>query len=197
MSEVLLIRHGVTAWNAERRMQGRSDIPLTREARDWLACRTVPAGFEHAGWRSSPLARARDSALLLGARRLLLEQRLLESDWGTWEGQTLAELRAADREGFSRNEQRALDFRPPGGESPRDVAARLREWFARVAADGEDLVVVTHKGVIRAALSLATGWDMREDFRPRVDWRAGHHFSVAHRSGDIRLVGLNLPLVER
>jgi probable phosphoglycerate mutase len=56
------------------------------------------------------------------------------------------------------NEALGLDFRPPGGESPREVRARLESLFADLT--DELVVCVTHKGVIRAALSLATGWDM-------------------------------------
>ena len=57
------------------------------------------------------------------------------------------------------NEGRGLDFRPPGGESPRDVQRRLAELMAALAGDGRDCVAVTHRGVQRAALGLATGWD--------------------------------------
>jgi len=57
------------------------------------------------------------------------------------------------------NEARGLDFRPDGGESPRKVRARLESLLADLAA-GPDAILVTHKGVIRAAVSLATGWDM-------------------------------------
>jgi probable phosphoglycerate mutase len=59
------------------------------------------------------------------------------------------------------NEARGLDFRPPGGESPREVCARLQALLAELAADPQPVVAVCHKGVIRAALVLATGWDMR------------------------------------
>ena len=53
-----------------------------------------------------------------------------------------------------------LDFRPPGGESPRLVAERLAACLRDLAATGRDHVLVTHKGVLRASLVLALGWDM-------------------------------------
>src|SRR3546814_16815565 len=59
------------------------------------------------------------------------------------------------------NEARGLDFRPPGGESPRDVQDRLRPLLAELADAGEDVVAVSHKGVLRALYALASGWDLR------------------------------------
>ena len=199
MSDVLLVRHGVTEWNAAHRVQGRIDMPLTAEARAWLERHAPPSRFADARWRASPLRRAVDTAQLLGARGLQIEERLIEMDWGAWEGLTLAEMRAEDAAAMRRNEARGLDFRARGGESPRDVAARLQQWFTRVAGDGADVVAVTHKGVIRAALALATGWDMREDFPRRIDWRAGQHFHVARRGAGcvITLAALNVALEPR
>ena len=199
MSEVLLIRHGVTEWNTARRMQGRVDLPLTDESMAWLAQRTPPKEFTAARWHSSPLTRATQTARLLGACRLLLDERLAEMDWGAWEGLTIAQMRAEDEQAMQVNEARGLDFRPRGGESPREVSARLQHWFERVADDDDDVVAVSHKGVIRSALSLATGWDMHEDFERRVDWRAAHRFRVERHAGAavVSLVTLNMPLVER
>src|SRR3546814_14767208 len=91
----------------------------------------------------------------------LAESRLVETDWGAWEGRTLAELRADLGAGMAANEARGLDFRPPGGESPRDVQDRLRPLLAELADAGEDVVAVTHTGVLRALYALASGWAMR------------------------------------
>ena len=82
-------------------------------------------------------------------------------DWGAWEGARAAELRAEAPDELAANEARGLDLRPPGGESPREVCGRLRALRADLASDPTPVVAVCHKGVIRAALALATGWDMR------------------------------------
>ena len=199
MSEILLVRHGVTEWNSARRMQGRADLPITEASRAWLARRAPPPAFAAARWHSSPLTRATQTARLLGARALLLDERLVEMDWGAWEGLTLAQMRAEDEQAMRANEARGLDFRPRGGESPRDVAARLRPWFERIADDEQDVVAVSHKGVIRSAIALATGWDMRADFAQRVDWHAAHRFRAERRAGavTISLVTLNMALAAR
>ncbi len=185
MTELLLIRHGRTAWNQAGRIQGHTDIALCAEGRAELAARSLPERFR--GWRccASPLARARETARLLGAGEPCLDPRLAEMRWGRWEGRTLAGLRRRHGEAFRVREALGLDFRPPGGESPREVRARLAGWLAERAADGP-WVVVTHKGVIRVALSLATGWELRGAPPVRLRWECGHRF--AYHAGQRRLV---------
>jgi broad specificity phosphatase PhoE len=155
---IVLIRHGHTAWNQEGRMQGRADIPLSPAGREEVLRWRLPDAWAGARWLSSPLARATETAALLTNRPADIEPRLIEMDWGAWEGRTLADLRAEMSDAMAANEALGLDFRPPGGESPREVRARLESLFADLT--DELVLCVTHKGVIRAAVSLATGWDM-------------------------------------
>lgn len=195
MRDLLLIRHGPTAWNEARRIQGRRDIALSPAARAALAARCVPESWRAAQWWASPLRRARDSALALGAGEVHTDAALIEMDWGAWEGHTLAALRARLGDAMRASEAAGLDFRPDGGESPREVCARLHRWLVRHACCDRPLVAVTHKGVIRAALSLATGWDMRADFAQRLDWSRGHAFRIDAR-GALAIVCLNVALAE-
>jgi broad specificity phosphatase PhoE len=157
-----LIRHGRTAWNEQGRMQGRADLPLSPAGRAEVLGWHLPQAWARARWLSSPLRRAVETAALLTDRPVDIEPRLIEMDWGAFEARTLAELRAAAPAAMAANEARGLDFRPERGESPREVRTRLAALLADLAADPKpsDVVCVTHKGVIRAALSLATGWDM-------------------------------------
>ena len=157
---ITLLRHATTRWNEEGRMQGRRDIGLNAAGRREVLAWTLPGELATAHWVSSPLLRAVQTASLLHHRPPAIEPALIEMDWGEWEGSTLAELQARVGEDFARNQGRGLDFRPPGGESPREVAARLVPWLQRVAEQGAPTVAVTHNGVLRALLSLATGWDM-------------------------------------
>lgn len=162
MTLLAAMRHAPTAWNTERRLQGRADIPLAPDSRAALAELRLPAAF--AGWRvlSSPLARCMETARALGLTPEP-EPALVEMDWGAWEGETLAALRARLGARMREAEARGLDFRPEGGESPREVQARLRPLLARLAAAGEPCLAVTHRGVLRALLAAATGWDMTGD----------------------------------
>ena len=141
-------------------MQGRADLPLSPAGRAEVLRWRLPHARAGARWHSSPLRRATETAALLTDGPVDIEPRLIEMDWGTWEGRTLADLRAKAPAAMAANEARGLDFRPDGGESPRDVRTRLAALLADFAAEPSDVVCVTHKGVVRAALSLATGWDM-------------------------------------
>jgi broad specificity phosphatase PhoE len=158
--KLCLIRHGPTAWNLAGRMQGRADPPLGGHGKTIVRGWRVPEGFAGARWISSPLRRARETARLIAGREPEIDGRLTEMDWGAFEGRTLHDLRTGLGACFEAMENRGIDFTPPGGESPRMVTARLRELLTELAADSRDAVAVTHKGVIRAALVLATGWDM-------------------------------------
>ncbi|HET7095745.1 MAG TPA: histidine phosphatase family protein, partial [Casimicrobiaceae bacterium] len=91
------------------------------------------------------------------------------------------------------NEARGLDFRPPGGESPRDVLARLQPWLERVAASELPVVAVTHLGVLRVMLSAATGWDMTGKPPLRLASDAVHRFAIDRR-GCVTIDGCNIAL---
>lgn len=194
MTPLLLIRHGATAWNAAGRMQGRADIGLSAVGRAEVARWRLPPDWHEARWLVSPLRRARETATLLGAPAALIEPRLIEMDWGAWEGLSAADLRGAAAGRLEAEEARGLDLRPPGGESPREVAARLTGLAAELATDPTPVVAVCHKGVIRAALALATGWDMRS--RPPLWLRRDEALALACLPGGrLRLAPPPLPLV--
>lgn len=194
MIRLALLRHGPTDWNADRRLQGRADIPLSAAGRTAVAGRRLPRELSGWRWLASPLARARQTARLLGVAAIE-EPALIEMDYGAWEGRTLAAVRAEDPTGVAANEARGLDFRPPGGESPREVQVRLAALGLRLLADGCDAAAVTHKGVIRAALALATGWDMTGRPPLRLDWTAAHLF-LLDAAGHWSLARANLALAD-
>ena len=123
MTALALLRHADTAWSVEGRIQGRADPPLLPGA----TCR-LPASCLGMRVVTSPLARCVQTAALIGAPQAAREPRLVEMDWGSWEGETLAGLRARLGAGFAENEARGLDFTTAAGESPRRVLLRLRPW---------------------------------------------------------------------
>ena len=189
-----ILRHAATAWNEQGRLQGMTDITLSpagcAAARSWR----LPAPVD--GWRrmSSPLCRARQTAeLVRPAAAIAVDSRLREMSFGSWEGCTLAELRAEGGDTFAAAERLGLDFHPPGGESPRMTMARIGGWAADIAAGGEPVLAVSHKAAIRALLSLATGWDMTGRQPMKLDWRCLHFFS-AHRDGKVTLDRPNVAL---
>ena len=191
MTQILFIRHGPTRWNLEGRIQGHTDVPLSEEGRAAVAAWRLPPGFLAFDWISSPLVRARETARLLGVPNVALDDRLREANWGDWEGRILKELRGELGEALSRNERRGLDLEVPNGESPRNVRERLAEWLAEVAGARRPLVAVCHNGILRAAYSLATGWDMRSD-SPLVRNHAAAHLYHLAADGGLRMKQLNI-----
>jgi len=189
-----LLRHAPTGWNETGRLQGSSDIKLSDAGRDAVRGWILPAPID--SWRriASPLARARETASLLKPPAdAAIEPRLTEMNWGEWEGRTLADLRAELGDEMIRREIAGLDFRAPGGESPREVQARVKPWLAELAANGEDALAITHKGVVRAIYALATGWDMTAREPDRFKYPALHLFRVG-RDGAVVLKRFNIPL---
>jgi len=192
-AELLLIRHGETAWNQTKRLQGRADIALSDAARRRLTKLRPPPLSSAADWVASPLVRAGETATLLGAAPLITEPRIIEMDLGAWEGQTLDALRQADPAAMRRNEALGLDMLPPGGESPRMVQRRLKPWLQERGTGRSATIAVTHKGVIRAIMALALNWDMRQDAPVKLDWRAAHLFEI-DTAGLPRPLRMNIPL---
>ena len=194
MIDLLFLRHGPTEWNEAGRIQGRRDVPLVARARESLSRRRLPNRFgEGRRWISSPLLRAQQTARALGAEALEIEPRLIEMDWGEWEGWSLPALREALGAAMRENEARGLDFETPAGDGPRRVQARLRPWLAEVAGAGRPVAAVSHKGVGRALLALATGWDMQGRAPVRLRWEHAHRFEVSD-AGEPRLVEPNVAL---
>jgi broad specificity phosphatase PhoE len=190
VTRLALIRHMPTAWNTAGRLQGRADpVPDPNQMPEWR----LPPELGDFHWLSSPLGRAVATAKRLGIRAAA-EPRLTEMDWGEWEGQTLADLRQRLGAEMAAEEAKGLDFRPPAGESPRDVQARIRPLLAEIASKSRDTAAVTHKGVIRAVFALATGWDMRGKPHGRLSFPAAHLFRL-DPDGHPSIDRLNIPLL--
>jgi broad specificity phosphatase PhoE len=192
MTPVLLVRHGPSEWNESGRIQGRADPGLSARGRALVATWRLPGAWAQARLLSSPLRRACETAAILTGRAPTIDHRLVEMDWGGFQGRRLAELRAQAPAAMAASEARGLDFRPRGGESPREVCARLHPLLAELAADPEPVVAVCHKGVIRAALVLATGWDMQSKPPLRLARAAGCVLDC-HPDGRVEL-GAPVPL---
>ncbi len=155
-----LLRHGRTVWNEEKRIQGSGDSPLTEHGvagcREWARfLATFPISWHRL--LVSPLQRTIDTAEIINERLglpLHLADGIREMDWGEWEGLTLAEIKAASHRDLAERVRGGWDFRPPGGESRREVLQRAvislqeqeRHW------PGENLLVITHLGVIKSLL---------------------------------------------
>lgn len=158
--KIAFLRHGPTEWNVAGRVQGHTDIPLSAAGAAKMAGLRLPFVFPRSF--ASTMTRARQTAAALGLPDPVLDARLMEQNWGRWEGLTRAEIFARDGDdAFVRaGSERGAEFRPPGGESTGELHVRVAA-FLKDAAQGEgNAVAVAHLGVLRAAYTLATGWDM-------------------------------------
>lgn len=192
MTHIALIRHGPTEWNEQKRLQGRTDVPLSPEGHRKVSGWTLPAEFHAYDWVASPLTRAQQTAAALGLSPRP-EPALIEMHWGDWEGLTRDELIEKYGDGFKNRTAQGIDLRPHNGESPREVRARFAEWAMRVAESGRDTGAIAHQGIIRAALSLATGWIMLGPPPYEMDWSSVHLFAVGE-SGEVTIERLNVSL---
>jgi broad specificity phosphatase PhoE len=157
-NEVLLVRHGETDDNAADRFQGRIDTPLNDRGREQSrALGPVLAGEGLRALYTSPLARARETAEIVGALlglEPILDPRLMEADAGTWAGMLSADIIAADAAAFRDWRARRRGFRFPGGESVEEQDARVAAALLDVAAGPLPALVVTHGGAIRAVAGI-------------------------------------------
>ena len=189
------LRHGDTDWSLEGRIQGRTDIPLSAKGRAQVANCRLPGECHGMRVVSSPLSRCVETASLLGLDEFAIDARLAEMGWGEWEGRRLAELREELGESMRENEARGMDFTPPGGECPRHVLQRVREWLGEVATRGAPTLAIAHRGVIRGIFAAAYGWDMRGRPPLKLDWRAVHLFRL-DAAGNPSPFRMNVPLVD-
>jgi broad specificity phosphatase PhoE len=154
---VWLARHGETQDNAEGRILGRRDPPLSPAGvaqAEALADRLRDVTIR-AVW-TSPLRRARETAAVVarafGVDPVVLDE-LVESDRGSWEGRRVAELAEESPDLHAAFVAADPSFRFPGGESLAEQRARTRSALGMVKAGSLPALVIAHAGTIRAALA--------------------------------------------
>lgn len=168
LTKLLLVRHGVTSWNRERRFQGHVDIPLNDEGH-LQARRTAQRlagtaeGSSISAVYSSDLARASQTAEPIAQAlglALSSEPGLRERSYGAFEGLTHVEIERDQHDAWRRWQQREPDFGlPGGGESLRAFYQRIEGTLRGIALrhPGTTVVAVTHGGVLDCAYRIASG----------------------------------------
>lgn len=153
-TRLCVVRHGETDWNAGRRIQGQTDVPLSvrghAQARA-TANALAPEGF--AALYSSDLIRARQTAEATAHLIHLPVQQLTglrERHCGTFQGLTYAEMAERDPDGHARYRARDPHFAPAGGESLHALARRIEATFDTLVErhPGKSVAVFTHGGVL-------------------------------------------------
>jgi broad specificity phosphatase PhoE len=166
---IVLVRHGETDWNRERRFQGHADQPLNEVGRLQAGeLADILGGGRLAAVYTSPLRRASETAAIV-AERLGLDAHeldaLREIDVGSWQGLTIDEVKTRFPEASP------LDWRSGwrDGETHDELDARVIPALLDLARRhvGESVLGVTHAGPIRTALAAATGLS-HEESRARI-----------------------------
>ena len=162
---ILLVRHGETEWNLQRRYQGRSDSPLTKRGVAQAHAigrflQTLPE-IEAARIVASPLGRARHTSEIIqrymaADAELAVDDRLRELSLGSWDGLTYREIALRSPGVFDGDGRHEWYFRAPDGECYDAFFARLGEWLAECGRV-RCLVVVTHGIVTRVLRGLYAG----------------------------------------
>jgi broad specificity phosphatase PhoE/ribonuclease HI len=173
-TRLVLVRHGETEFTEQRRYSGRGDVPLTERGREQASAlgrrlTTVVSG--DVAIISSPLGRcvatAEEIGRALAGTSVIIEDDLVECDFGDWEGLTFADVRRrwpSEMEAWLASTSVA----PPGGESFEEVAARVGAVLSRVfkAHVGETVILVSHVSPIKLLLRDALA--ARDDFLHRL-----------------------------
>jgi probable phosphoglycerate mutase len=191
---VLLLRHGETEWSAGGRHTGNTDVPLTDRGRA-RARATAATGAKLLGGRppalvlSSPRVRARTTAELAGLHVDRIDERLVEWDYGDYEGRTTAEIREHDP-GWT-----VWTHPTPGGETAAQVQARADDLLAAVAPtlDEGDVVLVGHGHFSRVLIARWAGLPATEGVRFAMDsasWAVLGHERGVRRCDHVNLSDL-------
>jgi len=161
VTRLLLLRHGRTAWNAQGRYQGQTDVPLNpagrRQARrlaDRLQSEAIDALY------ASDLQRAWQTAeAVVRAHGLSVEPepRLREISFGAWEGKTHDEIEAQDAQALHQWYDDPVRTAPPGGETLKAVVQRVQEAYEDLLKHHaeETVALVAHGGTLRVLLCIA------------------------------------------
>lgn len=189
-TELILVRHGETDWNTEKRLQGHIDTPLNAAGRNQalaLAAALAASAADHV--ISSDLVRTLDTARpiadLLGLE-IETNRNLRERCFGAFEGLQSDQIAARFPDAWRQWQAREVDARYPAGER---IAETLAEFEARVgkvlaaigqAWPGKRVIVVTHGGFLDGAYRLATAmalsaprnFDVRNASINRFEWHA-------------------------
>jgi len=163
MRKLILLRHGRTAWNAERRFQGQANPPLDEVGRvQAYEVAAMVAAVRPDILVSSDASRAMQTAERVAAATklpVLADSRFRERDLGHWEGLTRDEVAVRYPDEFA-DWAAGRDVSRRGGESRDQVAARALTAFTELPQAGS-MVLVTHSATAMALCTALLGLDQR------------------------------------
>jgi len=196
MALFCFVRHGESAWNAENRLCGRTDVPLSEAGRQQAARLAERlSALRLTAIYTSPLRRALETANLIAVHAGLepvIDERLIELDYGAWEGKTFDEIMEQDGVNYRAWDADPAAVGPPGGESGLEALARVAPFLESLAARHPEgnVVVVSHKTICRLLVCHVLGLSP-SDYRRRLTMDNAAVNILEFREGGWRLVRLN------
>jgi len=189
-------RHGETTWNALGRWCGRTDVPLSdvgRRQAQLLAQRLKQISVD--ALYSSPLGRAMETAGIVGkavGREPVADDRLVELNYGNWEGRTYEETRRDAPDVYAAWERNPASVAPPEGESGEQLIARVTPFLTVMAQKhpSGNVVVVCHRTVNRLIACHIMGAPLAE-YRQRIPMDNAALNIFETREGKWQVVKLN------
>lgn len=186
---IYLIRHGETDWNLEGRLQGREDIPLNETGvLQANICGQALKGMDIGAIIISPLSRARKTAEIIagyvGLSELIVDNRLIERDFGELSGSTYDRRKYFDTFGID-----------AGIEPFEALRERLIDCITSCAKvhTGHDAIMVSHGGAINAAVAALTGGEAGSG---KTRLKNACISIICHEEGALRLDSYNLSAEE-
>lgn len=187
--KIYLVRHGQTDANAKRIFQGWLDLPLNDTGRSqvqWVGDRLAQIQFDRI--YTSPLQRALETTRIITAVSLaptkpeiIIELALKEMNFGSFDGLSSAEIEARFPEEYCQWQEDWVNIAPPEGEKAVGMFSRVCTWFehltqseeekvsANQSDSSENILIVTHEGVILQILAHILGLGLSQCWRLRVE----------------------------
>ncbi|MBM7854487.1 alpha-ribazole phosphatase/probable phosphoglycerate mutase [Desulfohalotomaculum tongense] len=174
-TRLYFVRHGETQWNAVKKFQGHSDItlsPVGREQAERLA--QYMQKFDINAAYASDLSRAKETAEIIAGKfniPVICKQQLREINFGNWEGLTIEEITDRYKETVEQWWKNPSATPIPGGEVLSDLVKRVMAAISDIIAEhpGQNVLVVSHGGVIRSIICHIMGIDLNEYWRLQMN----------------------------
>lgn len=196
MVTICLLRHGETAYNADgNRYCGRTDIDLTDKGiAQAYRMKKLLKDFQFDAIFSSPLKRAKNTAIIAsGKEEILVDMRLIEVDFGQWEGKRAEEFQLEDPQSWENWLSAPEHFRAGNtGETATEIVTRLNSFYTELLDKyvGKTVLIVGHNGINRFFIASQLGMPLKK-YRKIVQENSALTLLTLSKEDGVHLLKLN------
>ncbi|SKC12006.1 probable phosphoglycerate mutase [Sphingobacterium nematocida] len=196
MVTICLLRHGETAYNADgNRYCGRTDIDLTDKGiAQAHRMKKLLKDFQFDAIFSSPLKRAKNTAIIAsGKEEILVDMRLIEVDFGQWEGKRAEEFQLEDPQSWENWLSTPEHFRAGNtGETATEIVTRLNSFYTELLDKyvGKTVLIVGHNGINRFFIASQLGMPLK-NYRKIVQENSALTLLTLSKEDGVHLLKLN------